>query len=233
VIKRAAAALSKLALLTLKHHSIFSDKFSGSSPMNGKAHSPSAHSGSPHCSLTESLEQLAAASQRLADLAAEALGLDEAAQGNAVMQNTAERVDVETARQILLRIFDASAIEQFDGSEAMEKARVAHLNAALEMYIVMHEDTLPRETSQSSHMGEDDLASRIGQALFKELLEYYGTSLRGNDRVTFTTEQRTALESAFLVKPKLNTAEKRALAKTCNLSPRQVEVWVRALYVQG
>lgn len=200
--------------------------------MNGKAISQGehqSHSDNFRCSLVESLEQLAAASQSLADLAAKALSLDDGAGGgDVVMQNVAETPDIETPRHTLMHIFDAATIEGYDGSESMERARLAHFNAALEMYIVMSEDTLPLERSPSADIGEGDLASQIGRALLKELLEYYRTTQRGNDRVTFTTEQRTALESAFLLKPKLNTAEKRALAKTCNLNPRQVEVWVRA-----
>jgi Homeodomain len=177
--------------------------------------------------ISESLEQLAAASQRLADLAANAAGLDASIpmrDGNAPLEN---------ARRILLSIFEADSIDGYDGSEAMEKARVAHFNAALEMYAVMAENesqTSPSESSSRSTAESDDLASRIGQALLKELLDFYNSTLHGNDRVTFTTEQRTALESAFLLKQKLNTAEKRALARTCNLNPRQVEVWVGPLY---
>lgn len=166
-------------------------------------------------SISESLERLAEASQRLADLTAKAIGLDPAA------ENAGNAPDVEVARETLARIFDPASIEGYDGSELMEKARVAHLSAALEMYIVM--------------AGEPDadvnLAIRIGQALLKELDDYYHAALHAKGRVTFSTEQRTALESAFLLKPKLNTAEKRALAKTCNLNPRQVEVWVRAHFL--
>lgn len=199
--------------------------------MNGKATSPGVHQSHPvnlRCSLAESLEQLAAASQKIADLAGKALGLDDGDRGDVVMRNEAETPDIEAARQTLLRIFDASGIDGYDSSELMEKARVAHFNAALEMYMVMAEDPLSAESNPLTQTGEADLASRIGQTLFRELLEYYRATQRGNDRVTFTTEQRTALESAFLLKPKLNIAEKRALAKTCNLNPRQVEVWVRA-----
>jgi uncharacterized membrane protein len=200
--------------------------------MNAKATSPGVHQSPPanfRCSLAESLEQLAEASQKIADLAGKALGLDERNGCDMVIRNKDETRDVEAARQTLLRIFDASGIDGYDSSESMEKARVAHFNAALEMYLVMAEDPLSAESnSPLTQTGEADLASRIGQALFKELLEYYRATQRGNDRVTFTTEQRTALESAFLLKPKLNIAEKQALAKTCNLNPRQVEVWVRA-----
>jgi hypothetical protein len=114
----------------------------------------------------------------------------------------------------------------------MERARVAHLDAALEMYTVMTMPE-PQEIDPDPSVEGNDLASRIGHALKKELMEHYTTLLHGNDRVTFTTEQRTALESAFLLKPKLNTAEKRALAKTCNLNPRQVEVWVRAQFIKA
>ena len=167
------------------------------------------------CSISESLEQLAEASQRLADLAAKAIGLEDPV---TAAENAVNAPDVEVARETLAQIFAPESIEGYDGSESMEKARVAHLDAALEMYIVMAEDP----------DAEADLAKRIGQALLKELTDYYHAVQNGNERVTFTTEQRTALESAFLLKPKLNTAEKRALAKTCNLNPRQVEVWVRA-----
>lgn len=170
--------------------------------------------------ISESLEQLAAASQRLADLAARAAGLCPPNEDN---QNT---VDVEVARGTLDVIFDKDTIEGYDGTEAMEKARVAHYNAALEMYSVMAEG---QQGGSASVVENDELVTRIGQTLKKELVEFYHTMSHANERVTFTTEQRTALESAFLVKPKLNTAEKRALAKTCNLNPRQVEVWVCAL----
>lgn len=176
--------------------------------------------------LTESLEQLAAASQKLADLAAKVINID----NNNVAEVSDEAVNVEQARQIMLKVFDAAKIEGYDGSESMEKAREAHFQAALDMYKVMAVE--PAAASDSSGSPVDDgLALRIGEALLKELKDYYRVTVHGNDRVTFTTEQRTALESAFLLKPKLNTAEKRALAKTCNLNPRQVEVWVRALLV--
>ena len=197
--------------------------------MEGEAPSPGgrqSHSNNFQCSLTESLEQLAAASQRLADLAAKALGLKENV-GNVVMQDGSHLPGLEDARHTLMKIFDVGGIEGYNGSESMEKARMAHFNAALEMYIVMAEDTSPPESIPTLNI-DRDLASRIGHALFRELLEHYRETQGGNERVTFTTEQRTALESAFLLKPKLNTAEKRALAKTCNLNPRQVEVWVRA-----
>ena len=168
-------------------------------------------------SISESLEQLAAVSQRLADLAAKAAGLcppNQDSQGN---------VDVEVARGTLDSIFAKDGLAGYDGTEAMEKARVAHFNAALEMYMVMSEG----QGVETSDQG-DELVTRIGQTLKKELIDFYHTMAHANERVTFTTEQRTALESAFLVKPKLNTAEKRALARTCNLNPRQIEVWVRA-----
>ena len=183
------------------------------------------HSNNFRCSLAESLEQLAAASQRLADLAAKAIGRDVG--NDVVMQDGSHLPGLEEARRTLITIFDIGGIEGYNGSESMEKARMAYFNAALEMYIVMAEDRSPPESIAAINIDED-LASRIGHALFRELLEYYRETQRGNERVTFTTEQRTALESAFLLKPKLNTAEKRALAKTCNLNPRQVEVWVRA-----
>jgi len=173
-------------------------------------------SRSVRCSLTESLEQLAAASQKLADIAAEALGPDDA---EPVRDLTEFATDIEAGRRTLTEKFDPRNIEGYDGSDAMEKARSAHLEAALEMYTVMVE---------ASHQ-DSDLASKIGDSLFKELKEYYRTTQHANERVIFTTEQRNALESAFLLKPKLNTAEKKALAKTCNLNPRQVEVWVCAL----
>ena len=196
--------------------------------MEGEAPSPGgyqSHSNDFRCSLAESLEQLAAASQRLADLAANAIGLENV--GNDVERDGSHLPGLEEARRTLMKIFDVGGIEGYNGSESMEKARMAHFNAALEMYIVMAEDTSPPESIPAINI-EEDLASRIGHALFRELLEYYRETQRGNERVTFTTEQRTALESAFLLKPKLNMAEKRALAKTCNLNPRQVEVWVRA-----
>lgn len=175
--------------------------------------------------IPESLEQLAAAGQRLAELAANAAGLDASVTAS---EGNEQTPDFEAARQTLSTIFDPESIDGYDGSEAMERARVAHFNAALEMYTVLADDqsSLTSEMSSSSSIDEDNLASRIGQALFKELLDFYSSTLHGNDRVTFTTEQRTALESAFLLKQKLNTAEKRALARTCNLNPRQVEVWV-------
>ena len=177
------------------------------------------------CSLSESLEQLAEASQRLADLAARAVGLDDIQATAAADEDT---VDFEVAHQILTSIFDATGIEGYDGSESMESARMAYFDAALEMYKVMAEDKLGVTSDHSSDTTHADLASGIGNALLRELTDFYRTTLHGNDRVTFTTEQRTALESAFLLKPKLNTVEKRALAKTCNLNPRQVEVWVCA-----
>jgi hypothetical protein len=176
-------------------------------------------------SIAESLEQLASASQRLADLIADAAGIQDV--GNECEDGNPD----ENASRILSGIFDAGSIDGYDGSEVMERARVAHLNAALEMYTVMA-TPLPQEFDptlpDNGESVNEEMASRIGHALRKELMEYYTSLLHGNDRVIFTTEQRTALESAFLLKPKLNTAEKRALAKTCNLNPRQVEVWVRA-----
>lgn len=204
--------------------------------MNGRVTSPGVHQSHPanfRCSLTESLEQLATASQKIADLAGKALGLNDGEGGDAARRNEAETPNVEAARQTLLRIFDAGGIDGYDNSESMEKARIAHFNAALEMYIVVAEDPLSAENGPLTQPGEGDLASRIGRALFRELMEYYRATQRVNDRVTFTTEQRTALESAFLLKPKLNIAEKRALAKTCNLNARQVEVWVRARLFTG
>ena len=169
--------------------------------------------------ISESLEQLAAASQRLADLAAKAAGLTPPNEDN---QN---KVDVEVARGVLDVIFDKGTLEGYDGTDAMEKARVAHYNAALEMYSVMVEG---QEGGGASVVENQELVTRIGQTLKQELIEFYNSMSHAHERITFTTEQRTALESAFLVKPKLNTAEKRALAKTCNLNPRQVEVWVCA-----
>ena len=191
-----------------------------------EAPSHQSYSNNVRCSLAESLEQLAAASQRLADLAAKAIGLEENV-GNDLERDGGHLPGLEEARNTLMKIFDVGGIEGYDGSESMENARMAHFNAALEMYIVMAEATNPAECIPAIN-NEENLASRIGHALFRELLEYYRETQRGNERVTFTTEQRTALESAFLLKSKLNTAEKRALAKTCNLNPRQVEVWVRA-----
>src|SRR5438046_1161635 len=167
------------------------------------------HSNNSRRSLAESLEQLAAASQRLADLAAKAIGLEENVENGVVMPDGSHLLGLEEARHTLMRIFDIGSIEGYDGSESMEKARMAHFNAALEMYIVMAEETSPTESIPGMNI-EEDLASRIGHALFRELSEYYRETRRGNERVTFTTEQRTALESAFLLKPKLNTAEKRA-----------------------
>jgi len=178
--------------------------------------------------LTESLEQLAAASQKLADLAAKVIGLD--ANGVVNIDDMDQTTNLNQARFILSQVFDARNIEDYDGSESMEKAREAYLQAALDMYEVMAVDSRAATDSPSSRVDEG-LALRIGESLFKELKDYYRAKLRGNERVTFTTEQRTALESAFLLKPKLNIAEKRALAKTCNLNPRQVEVWVRARLV--
>jgi Homeodomain len=175
-----------------------------------------AQQGDSRSTISESLEQLAAVSQRLADLAAKAAGL---CPSNQDSQST---VDVEVARGTLDSIFAKETLEGYDGTETMEKARVAHFNAALEMCMVMAEG----QGEISDHGGE--LVTRIGQTLRKELIDFYHTMAHANERVTFTTEQRTALESAFLVKTKLNTAEKRALARTCNLNPRQVEVWVRA-----
>jgi hypothetical protein len=172
-------------------------------------------------SLAESLEQLAVASENLANLLKAALGEESDAQKPKPRNAT----DLEEAKQTLAGIFDGRAIEGFDGSEEMERARLAHLNAAIEMYKILSESdesTFPLENIHNSY----DLASAIGQSLLKELTEFYQNAKRGNDRTVFTTEQRTALESAFLLKPKLNTAEKRALAKACNLNPRQVEVWV-------
>jgi hypothetical protein len=163
------------------------------------------------------LEHLATASQKLADIAAEALGLED---DEPARDATGFEPYINAAQSTLLEKFDPQNIEGYDGSDGMEKARTAHLEAALEMYTVMVE---------TSDAWDSNLASKIGDSLFNELMEYYRTTQHANERVIFTTEQRTALESAFLLKPKLNTAEKRALAKTCNLNPRQVEVWVRAL----
>lgn len=177
-------------------------------------------------SIAESLEQLASASQRLADLVANAAGIDVGS------VESEDGILDENARRILSEIFDAGSIDGYDGSEVMERARIAHLDAALEMYTVMTMPE-PQEIDADPSVEGNDLASRIGHALKKELMEHYTTLLHGTDRVTFTTEQRTALESAFLLKPKLNTAEKRALAKTCNLNPRQVEVWVRAHFIKA
>lgn len=91
------------------------------------------HSDNFRCSLAESLEQLAAASQRIADLAAKAL-LDDAARGDVVVQNGVAVPHIEGARPTLMHVFDPTAIEGSNGSELMEKARVAHFEAALEMY---------------------------------------------------------------------------------------------------
>jgi Homeodomain len=199
--------------------------------MTSTATLPGVSDSNLRCSLSEALEELAAASQRVADLAAEAAGLD--VQAGLAATADEETCSFEVARQTLVTIFDAAGIEGYDGSESMENARVAHFDAALEMYKVMAEDEMAVdemavESDHASDTAQADLASRIGHALLRELIDYYRTTLHGNDRVTFTTEQRNALESAFLLKPKLNTAEKRALARTCNLNPRQVEVWVCA-----
>src|ERR1700737_2535988 len=85
-------------------------------------------------SISETLEHLAAASQRLADLAAS--GLD----GSVVNEEAVDNHRLESGRQVLSAIFDADSIEGYDGSEAMERARVAHFNAALEMYTVLVEN---------------------------------------------------------------------------------------------
>lgn len=170
-------------------------------------------------SISDSLEQLASASQRLADLAASVVGIV-----TPVNPPPKDAPIDEVVQQAVGEIFRAEKIEGYNGSETMEEARVAHLNAALEMYRVMAEDIEPSENIELRH----NLAVRIGVALSKELLQFYRVTQSANKRTIFTTEQRTALESAFLLKPKLNTAEKRALATACNLNPRQVEVWVRA-----
>ena len=196
--------------------------------MTGRATSSTANQSRPNSArytLTESLEQLAAASRNLADLAAKVLNLDN--DNVAKVDGTDEPANVEQARLVLASVFDTGNIQGYDGSESMEKAREAYFQAALDMYKVMAVDS----ADVTDSVVDDGLALRIGEALLRELKDYYRATLPGNDRVTFTTEQRTALESAFLLKPKLNIAEKRALAKTCNLNPRQVEVWVRALIV--
>lgn len=185
-----------------------------------------------HASITESLEQLANASQRLADAITDAAGLDDP--NNVFVgerEGTLNEEHIAEARHTLEGIFSPVSMEEYDGSEAMESARVAYLNAALQMYTIVVDESSAggnEPVERDIFSSENDVASRIGEALKKELRDFYKTLRRGNDRITFTTEQRNALESAFLLKPKLNTAEKRALAKTCNLNPRQVEVWVCA-----
>lgn len=174
-------------------------------------------------SLSESLEQLAAASESLANLLLAATG--GASNIASTERETRPSPRMEEAKGILTKLFDKESIDGYYASEEMERARVAHLDAALEIYEIMADgdsSVVPGEFENY-----EELASAIGNALLKELTELYQFKTRGSDRTTFTTEQRTALESAFLVKPKLNTAEKRALAKSCNLNPRQVEVWVR------
>ena len=174
-------------------------------------------------SLSESLEQLAAASESLANLLLAATG--GASNIASTERETRPSPKMEEAKEILTKLFNKESIDGYHASEEMERARVAHLDAAVEIYEIMADgDTSVIPGEFETH---EELASAIGNALLKELTELYQFKTRGSDRTTFTTEQRTALESAFLVKPKLNTAEKRALAKSCNLNPRQVEVWVR------
>jgi hypothetical protein len=175
------------------------------------------------CSLVESLDQLIGTSQRLAEFAAKATGI--ATDDGASPWSSTNEPPSELVRKKFDTLFHPDACEGYDGSETMENARVEHMQAALQMYAVMSDQHGPARLLAAE---EEDLASRIGHAIRGELIEYYRVLAHGNDRTTFTTEQRTALESAFLLKSKLNAAEKRALARTCNLSPRQVEVWVRA-----
>jgi Homeodomain len=177
-------------------------------------------------SLVESLDQLAGACERLAGFAAEAIGT--ANEDGATPSCTTVPPNSEVVQAKFEALFHPDACEGFDGSETMEIARVIHMNTALQMHTVMSKEALPLLASDTP-TASDDLEPRIGLALRKELIEYYRVLSHGNERATFTAEQRTALESAFLLKAKLNTAEKRALARTCNLSARQVEVWVRAL----
>ena len=171
-------------------------------------------------SLSESLEQLARASQKLADLLTDAAG-DNNTSSEA---RTSPSRHLDIAKETLNKIFDKQCIDGYDGSEEMEGVRVAHLNAAIEMFEIITEknsSAVPLEFDNCQ-----DVASAIGHALLRELTDLYQFTKPGADRTMFTTEQRTALESAFLLKPRLNTAEKRALATACNLNPRQVEVWV-------
>jgi Homeodomain len=171
-------------------------------------------------SISESLEHLTAACQDLADLAADAAGITTPAD----LEDKNDQPIDGLIQQTFAQIFRPEFIPGYSETESMEEVRLAYLNAAVEMYRVMAEDTELFQSLEQRYR----LALRIGEALHKELLEFYQAAQHGNERATFTTEQRTALESAFLLKPKLNMAEKRALAKACNLNPRQVEVWVRA-----
>jgi Homeodomain len=181
-------------------------------------------------SFSESLGQISVASERLLGVL-NAAGLEEDGSTAASVSDHSNRMrgDLEAAKDVIRHIFEKELIKYYDGSDSMERARLAHLNAAIEMYTIVASSTHPFD---GNHDGSnlENLASRIAHSLRKELVDIYQLTVNGSDRTTFTTAQRTALESAFLVKPNLNTAEKRALGKTCNLNPRQVEVWVRAPY---
>ena len=81
--------------------------------MTDRATSPTANqsrSNSARYTLTESLEQLAAASQKLADLAAKVINIDNHDVAG-VDGNTDGTANVERARETLLRVFDAGNIE--------------------------------------------------------------------------------------------------------------------------
>src|SRR5215475_3660330 len=88
-------------------------------------------------SISESLAQLAAACQHLADLAAEAAAIT-------ILTNPEvkddQRVD-EQIQQDIAEIFRPDLIPGYNRTKSMEEARVAYLNAAVEMYKVMADDT--------------------------------------------------------------------------------------------
>jgi len=129
--------------------------------------------------LTETLEQLAAASPCRS--CRKSAGINDIP-----MNDDREPPNLDRARQIVSEIFDVNNIDGYDGSES--KARTAYFNAALEMYSVMAEHEPSKENTSAN---TEQLSSRIGHSLFEEFKDFCNTSLRGNEGVTFTTEQRS------------------------------------------
>lgn len=80
---------------------------------------------------------------------------------------------------------------------------------------------LRRVHQESFKRCADDLWLDIAAAVRDQRLPQDGT-----EDQPFTDEARERLERIFQRRDKLNTAEKKEIALQCNLSPRQVSIWV-------
>ena len=87
-------------------------------------------------------------------------------------------------------------LEASRGMRVQNQWRKPVLHISTRHYMVIAEDSISLENRMASNFEDNDLASQIVHSLFKELLEYYYHAMQhGNERLTFSTDQRTALES--------------------------------------